>query len=72
MILHVGDQVEVDRLGMPFHKRWGIVHQVEELVVWVRLVEYSRVHGAYALTHPMKFETWELLLLERKEGEMTW
>lgn len=57
---NVGDQVEVDSLGTPFHGKWGIVSKSGELEIEVRLVEFSRLYNRHVLTSPMRFEPWEL------------
>lgn len=62
------DIVEVDRLGLPHHGAWGVVKKVENLEVWVRLVNYAKAPTGQVLGPLVKVEPWELRLLGRKES----
>lgn len=64
MQVHVGDLVEVDRLGMPWHGYWGVVDQVEGAEAVVLLAALTKV-GNHLITHAVPFESWELRVLRR-------
>jgi hypothetical protein len=72
MQVHEGDLVEVDRLGLPHHGHWGVVHKVEAVEAVVLLVQLTK-EGTYAARALERFETWELRVLlrahDRRSGE---
>lgn len=63
MLIRVGDLVEVNRLGLPHHGQWGVVHEVDGVEAVVQLVELDKKGPYWANGALRKFETWELRIL---------